>query len=291
MNAPESGAHYFWHGYCCEFAWAGPISALVDGGHAMFPKISPALVAASLIFGAWQAQAAPITFTTPDFALPSFSGTGLVGSVWTNVGFPTSLANRNMSFVQGFITTNTPSAAFVSTSVDYPLGAATVALDQTTTIAQFLGTDAATLTNPSVGSNPILTAVGSSVNGAIMRFTGFFRVNAAGSVFFNIGSDDGADIVIQGKQVALNDGINPFNTLSSPVEVDFTAPGLYALTIDWFDGEFTQAGLEFGTGPSNSIIGQGLLYQSPIPEPPTAMLFGAGLVAFAIFLKLRRRNT
>lgn len=262
----------------------------------MFMKLLRTLMAAGLVLSAGQIEAAPsFTFTTPDFALPAFAGNGLLGSVWSRVPVPLSpqpplfsFPDRNVGWARGYMASHTPAAVFVSTSVDYPQGAENSFTDSGT-IAEFLGADAQSLSRPAVGADQVLTQNDSSdpVIGTLLRLTGYYRVEVAGSVFFNIGSDDGSDLEIQGQTIALLDGIRDFSTLASPVEVAFTTPGLYALRIDWFDGQHNQAGLLFGTGSPISPIGESLLYFSPLPEPASLPLFGIGFLALAM---LRRRK-
>lgn len=251
-------------------------------------KASRAILAGSLMLAAWQVYAAPFTFTTPNFGLPAFPGDGLVGSVWANVAFPASLSDRTISWAQTYASNTTPDSAFVATTVDYPQGSTPTVLDRQTSIATFLGSDAASLTNPAAGSNMLMTQNGGPAFGTIMQFAGYYRVDTAGSIFFNIASDDGASITIQGTQIALNDGIHPFGTLASPVEVSFTNPGLYKLEIEWFDGENVDGGVAFGTGVSNTIVAQSLLYQSPIPEPASIVLLGTGISALVVLRRKRR---
>lgn len=260
----------------------------------MITRMLLSAAATAALLAGTPAHAVPAyTFTTPDFALPAFSGTGLVGSVWADVLMPSALGDRTIAFAKTYMAANTPNAVFASSSVDYPQGSSNVVPDQTTTIAAFLGTDGASL-SPPLGATVLARRVDGLTFGTAMRFTGYYRVDAPGSVLFNIGSDDGADIIIQGTQVAVNvppaGGINAFTTLPSPVEVQFDNPGLYALTINWFDGEPTEAGIAFGTGADNTVIPQALLYQTPIPEPGSLLVLAFGMLALLIAGSTRMRH-
>jgi hypothetical protein len=215
------------------------------------------------------ALAAPLfTFTTPDAALPAFSGNGLNANLWSNnaIAPVDSLAQA-----QTYIGLNSPDATFISTVVDYPNGAAGPT-GTATLISAALGVDAASLSVPAVGSNAVLNT--------IIQLEGFLRVDNPGSLFLGLGSDDGSQLVIQGTQVIGNDGIHAFpGAGAGPVEVGFTTAGLYEIGILFFESQVSAWGLEFcqnACGAATPVPGS-LLYRTAVPEPSTLLLLGLGL--------------
>ncbi|MCC7423379.1 MAG: c-type cytochrome [Planctomycetaceae bacterium] len=67
-----------------------------------------------------------------------------------------------------------------------------------------------------------------------LRFEGFLQIAKEGDYQFHLGSDDGSRLTIDGKQVALNDGVHPYSVVSGrtklsagahPIAVDFTQAG------------------------------------------------------------------
>ena len=141
------------------------------------------------------ARAVPFaTFTTPDAALPADPGTGLSAEVWTGVNVNT------LADAQTFVDGNAPTAAFTATTVDYPKGAANT-IATTANFGTLLGGDAASLS---------VDITGTTILNSIMRFMGFISVTSTGSQFFELGSDDGSEFIIQGTQVINNDGIHAF---------------------------------------------------------------------------------
>lgn len=249
------------------------------------------LAAGLLTSGA--AQAAALTFTTPDLALPAELGSGLTGQLWNNVAPNTdTLAQAEAIINGGFSNGN-----FLSTIVDYPSGAAAVTSVSATYDSVLDATAKATLDNTSLLSDDVLNTV--------MRFAGFFGVQSANEVWtFHIPSDDGSAVDIQGTRVLNNDGLHPFSGPTTTVE--FTAPGLYALDILFFESQPSQWGLEFrggldGATPSTGISTRlyNLIDFAPpdderldsirptqtVPEPSTLPLLGGALLGLLTFLR------
>jgi hypothetical protein len=208
------------------------------------------------------------TFTTPDAALPAAPGTGLSGAIWSNddIGPVDDIAAA-----RAYIGVRAPETLYTATVVDYPNG--TTGIGSTDDpLATMLGVDAASLSDPAVGTRPSLNS--------IFQIQGFLRVETAGTLTLGVGSDDGSELRIQGTLVQNNDGLHDFPG-AAPVAIDFTAPGLYALEILFFESQSSGWGLEFyqGAAGAGTPVPTALLYPSPVPEPATAALAAIGLVA------------
>ena len=103
---------------------------------------------------------------------------GLRGSVYTGVGGLASNAQVNT-----IINSTAPTATFTASSVNYPNSGGV-------NISTFLGADGASLTNPAVGLLP--------ADQMILVFEGTLNVPADGTYTFNVGSDDGFELQIDG---------------------------------------------------------------------------------------------
>ncbi|TWT34480.1 c-type cytochrome [Blastopirellula retiformator] len=66
-----------------------------------------------------------------------------------------------------------------------------------------------------------------------IRYEGLFEAARDGEYEFFISSDDGSRILINGKQVAINDGIHPTSTKSGKVRL---AAGKHPIVVEYFDG-------------------------------------------------------
>ncbi len=250
---------------------------------------------------AWSGQvaAAAFTFTAPDLPLPATTttGNGLTGQLWNNVDPGTdTLAQAEAIIAGGFATAN-----FLSTTVDYPAGSAGAASVFATYNDILDATGKTTIDNTAVLTDDVLNTV--------MRFAGFFGVFEANEVWtFSILSDDGSAVDISGTRILSNDGIHAFGGPSTTVE--FTAPGLYALDIEFFESQPVEFGLEFRGGLANTTPTTAIsdrLYNlidfgapddprldtieptNDVPEPGMSALFGLGLFAIR-FARGRRAN-
>ncbi|MCA9115506.1 MAG: c-type cytochrome [Planctomycetaceae bacterium] len=66
-----------------------------------------------------------------------------------------------------------------------------------------------------------------------VRFKSYLPIEADGEYTFHAGSDDGSRIALNDHTVVLNDGLHPFTFRSGKVKLH---PGLYYLTVDFFQG-------------------------------------------------------
>lgn len=64
-------------------------------------------------------------------------------------------------------------------------------------------------------------------------FEGFLNIGQEGEYTFHIDSDDGSRIEIDGKQIAINDGIHPKQRRSGKVRLK---PGMHELRVEYFEG-------------------------------------------------------
>ncbi len=86
----------------------------------------------------------------------------------------------------------------------------------------------------STGSAPSLNpVVGPRRNDFAVVFTGFWEVAKKGDYKFRLGSDDGSRLVIDGKQVILNDGIHPTTFKNGSIKLD---AGIHDVRIEYFEG-------------------------------------------------------
>ena len=225
---------------------------------------------------ATRASAQNPTFTTPDAALPAAPGRGLSGAIWSNddIGPVDDIAAA-----RAYIGVRPPETLYTATVVDYPNGSTGIGSTDDP-LATMLGVDAASLTDAAVGTRPSLNS--------IFQIQGFLRVETAGTLTLGVGSDDGSELRIQGTIVQNNDGLHDFPG-AAPVAIDFTAPGLYALEILFFESQSSGWGLEFyqGAAGAGTPVPTTLLYPSPVPEPTAAALALAGVAAVPLLRKRR----
>ncbi|RYH05834.1 VPLPA-CTERM sorting domain-containing protein [Tropicimonas sp. IMCC6043] len=226
-----------------------------------------------------QCDALPLyTFVSPDGALPATAGTGLNGEIWTGVDVDT------LADARSYILSSPADATFIATSVDYPNGT-TGSTSTSSTFSDALGVDAASLSNPTVAATAVLNS--------IMRFTGYLRVDAPGSLFLGIGSDDGSELIIQGTQVINNDGIHAFPGASAgPVEVGFLSAGLFEIELLFFESQQVAMGIEFfyDSPSSGTPVPTSHLYSSLV-TPPVPLPAGLPLLLGALgILGLARRR-
>ena len=76
-------------------------------------------------------------------------------------------------------------------------------------------------------------AVGKQQNNFGMRFTGFLQIDKPGQYQFWIGSDDGSQLLIDGKEVVKNGGVHPHSEKEGRVSLDV---GPHEIIVDYFQG-------------------------------------------------------
>lgn len=128
---------------------------------------------------------------------------GLQGAI-----YDTAAAISSLVQAQAVITAagGIPTATFTATALDYPNGPAASA---TSTVANFLGADAASISNP--GLLPI------AANTLVFTFDGFIHVGVPGTYSFSVGSDDGFQLLIDGTVVTQFTGIRAFATSTGAI--------------------------------------------------------------------------
>ncbi len=158
---------------------------------------------------------------------------------------------------------------FTSSGIDYPvgpLGGGVISTGPFSTLAGWLGDDAASLS----GDGSI------SMLGSVFRFTGQLLLQA-GNNAFALGSDDGYRLRIDGVDVNSVEETRPFAT--DNFVFNAVANGLYDFELVYFEDNTRHAGVEFRV--NGDIV-------APVPLPAGGLMLLAGLGAFGI---ARRRKT
>jgi hypothetical protein len=241
--------------------------------------IAPIVVSLYVVMGS-QAHA-QITIGNPVAPPPTTPGDGLHVDYYKLTTFPETIA-----FSENYIANNAPNATFISTGVGYPSNNPGGTVSDSTSLSTYLGPDAATLSNPSVGSN--------TLDQSIYHYTGYIDITTANlTTTFFLGSDDGSRLSLNGIQVIDNDGDHGYTTQSQIV--DFTAPGLYSVDLISFeDGGVTGVlwSSSIGAPSGGSVeIPESILYQSAVPEPSSLTLTGMATAAIGLVCLLRRRGS
>ena len=165
------------------------------------------------------------------------------------------------------VNTGTASATFSSTAIDYPQGG-TRTVSSTTSVVDFLGTDAASLAGTSVGN----------LMNTVFVFTGFLDL-AAGAQTFSVGSDDGFRLTIGGQEIS-SAGTRGFTTTSATLDA---GTGVTDFELVYFE-QSGKAGVEF------SIDGALATAAVPAAVPLPAGLPLMALALGALGLGARRRK-
>ncbi|MDG3002761.1 PEP-CTERM sorting domain-containing protein [Paludisphaera mucosa] len=221
------------------------------------------------------------------------AGTGLDGAFYNGGG---STYLTSLAMADAIIAAGRPTATFLSTSVDYPRGATTSVTDATT-LGEFLGPDAASLSG---GGASLLST-------SVFHFTGYLKItgdldqvagNSSIDVNFAVASDDGFRLSIGGVEVIRYDGVRSF--AASGALASFQVAGLYAVDLVYYENQGS-TGVEFyagipGSPGSHAPAGTlGLVPTSSLstaistPEPPSLVLMGFGALGLVIVRRRRRR--
>lgn len=238
-------------------------------------------------FAALAAVALGATIPPPGAPVPPTPGTGLVGQIWQFVdsnGDPaeagwTSLAEARTALGVG---ANPPNATFLATTLDYNTAAYAMPNSSFVTVNDFLGADAASLSNAAFGLRQLRSVY--------IRFTGFVAIPMSPVtqvIEFGTGSDDGIILRIKGLDVSGYDGNRSFG--SEAGDAEFAEGGLYPIEIEYFNAEDDGAAMRILWDPekdgSQNAIPVANLYA--IPEPGTWVAAATGLAILA--LRARRR--
>ena len=112
------------------------------------------------------------------------------------------------------------------------------------------------------------------MNDGLLSFTGYVRIDNPGEVDIRSESDDGSRVWIAGELVVDNDGSHGAPGPTPDGSYNFTAPGLYPIEVQWFNGNWTNDAGEHGGANLRVMAGGG-------DDIPGAILYGAADVAAA----------
>lgn len=194
-----------------------------------------------------------LTATSPAMAATFF------GEFW-DASSPLS----NLNDADAVISSQAVTSTFTSTGIDYPNGS-TTRIGSGTTLANFLGSDAASIIGPS----------NSTLQRSVFRFTGFLEL-LAGPQLFTVGSDDGFRLTIGGTQISQRFSNRGFATTSTTVDAGI---GLTAFELIFYENS-GRTGIEFA-------IDNAIATPAPVPLPQGLPLIAAALGALMI---LRRKG-
>jgi hypothetical protein len=230
------------------------------------------------------AGAATISASSLVAASPSIAGTGLNGAYWNT---STSMTNNAMADA---VTLNTPTASFLSTTVDYTntyTVSGSSVLDSIT-LANFLGKNASGLSGAS--NNTLETSV--------YLFSGYLDVTAAMDtiagnntidIAFRVGSDDGMRLNIGGTTVTAYDAPRAYGY--STGTASFAKAGLYPIALLFWEN-YGNTGVDLawqvaGNSAWQDVLTADLYASVPaivsadghVPEPGSLALICLGALA------------
>jgi hypothetical protein len=224
----------------------------------------------ALVVSGTMASAADFTFSTPFAALPAEDGTGLAASFYSLPSAPGSLANATALVAAA----GAPTATFIATSICFPSCGSSIG--DGTLLSDYIGANGTGLAGNA----------SSQLSNSATLFIGYIAIRDAGATYtFDLGSDDGSQLVISGVQVINNDGDHGFGTVSR--SVTFTQAGVYAFYVQHFeDGGVTGVSV----WQNGNALAKTDLYAavSAVPEPATFGLLGAGLAAIGLIRRRKR---
>jgi len=254
-------------------------------------RLSSLILALGLLAAAPHAGAVIIGADMSAGAVPTTTGTGLSGSYY-KFGVPVTSMGQAIQLMSA---ASGPTATFTTAAVCYPNCNVSTVPDASTTLSGFLGNNASGLTY-TVPPSQIPTAIDHSA----MTLTGYIAIGQAGTYNFNLGSDDGAQLSIANQVVIADNALHSFAINSG--SATFTAAGLYAITIQYFENSgYTSLELWGSDSLGNCTLGRcnNTLANNPFyltapgttaaPEPAALATFLSGLAAFA-WVRRRNRN-
>ena len=175
----------------------------------------------------------------------------------------TSVSNLNAA--NAVIAAGGPTATFQSSAIDYPQGNVNNTRSSTT-LAQYLGGDAASIIGPS----------SMSITRSVFRFTGFLDLTS-GNQLFQVGSDDGFRLTVGGNLVAQHTNSRGFRFTSATSN---PGAGRTPFELIYFENR-GRTGVEF-------FVDGALAAPAPVPLPGAFALLLAGLAAFGFARPLRQ---
>lgn len=185
----------------------------------------------------------------------------ITGEFWDADTAINSLADADAVIASGSAT-----ATFLSSGIDYPGGADSIVAD-TTTLADFLGADAATLS----GSG------GTDLERSVFRFSGMVELMNIDQMF-SVGSDDGFRLSIGGSEVSAFDGKRSFGTTDLQANL---GSGLVSFELVYFENR-VETGVLFTI--DDEVVTPDI---TPIPLPASGWAGLLALLGLGVFWRRR----
>ena len=202
---------------------------------------------------------------TTGLAAAAALATGAQAATLVNVTgsfYDASADFANVDEAIAFADANAADATFDVTAIDYPRGSDGSLTSATTTLADFLGDDAASLAGDGAAT----------LEQSVFVFTGQIQLDGTETTF-TVGSDDGFRLTIGGQLVSENAAPRGFGFTDATPGL---AAGLYTFTLVYFENAvFT--GVEFLV--DGSIVPAGAAV--PLPAGAVLLLTGLGGLAAA----------